>query len=57
MKNKYIKLGLIFGAGIGLCIGILINNIAIGISLGAGVGLVFGSALGGTAYKKNNKQN
>ena len=45
MKNKYIVLGLVFGAGIGLCIGILTNNIAIGLVLGAGVGLVFGTAI------------
>jgi len=43
MKNKYTILGILFGAGIGLCIGILSNNIAIGLSLGAGAGLVFGT--------------
>jgi len=31
MKNKHIKLGLVLGAGIGLCIGILTNGIAIGM--------------------------
>jgi len=44
MKNKHITLGLVFGAGIGLCIGIVTNNIEIGLSLGAGVGLVLGAA-------------
>lgn len=44
MKKKLI-LGLVFGAGIGLCVGILIGNIAIGLALGAGVGLVFGSLI------------
>ncbi len=44
MKNK-LKLGLLFGAGIGLCVGILTNHIAIGLVLGAGVGLVFGSII------------
>ncbi|SNR83829.1 hypothetical protein [Lutibacter flavus] len=44
MKNKHITLGLFFGAGIGLCIGIVTNNIEIGLSLGAGVGLVLGAA-------------
>lgn len=34
------KLGLIFGAGIGLCAGILTSNIAIGLALGTGAGLV-----------------
>ncbi len=44
MKNKQITYGIIFGAGIGLCIGILTNTIAIGLVLGTGVGLVFGAA-------------
>ncbi|KKL97214.1 hypothetical protein LCGC14_1836740 [marine sediment metagenome] len=44
MKKKLI-LGLIFGAGIGLCIGILTDNVALGISLGAGVGLVLGATV------------
>ncbi|WP_171037116.1 hypothetical protein [Maribacter algarum] len=44
MKKKLI-LGLIFGAGIGLCVGIFTNTIAIGLALGAGIGLVFGSII------------
>jgi len=44
MKKKLV-LGLIFGAGIGLCTGILTNNIAIGLGLGAGIGLVLGGLL------------
>ncbi len=55
MKNKYLISGLTFGAGIGLCIGILVNNIAIGLSLGAGVGLVLGNAIGTKSKKKNEK--
>ena len=55
MKNNYKTLGLIFGAGIGLCIGVLTNNIAIGLSLGAGVGLVLGAALGTSVKKENEK--
>ncbi len=55
MKNKNITLGLVFGAGIGLCIGILTNSIAIGLSLGAGAGLVLGAALG-TGVKKENEK-
>jgi hypothetical protein len=55
MKNKYIALGLVIGAGVGLCLGIVTNSIAIGMSLGAGAGLVFGFALG-TAVKKENEQ-
>jgi len=54
MKNKNITLGVLFGAGIGLCIGILTNSIAIGMSLGAGAGLVLGAALG-NGVKKNKK--
>lgn len=27
MKHKYVALGLIFGAGIGLCIGVVTNSI------------------------------
>ncbi len=45
MTNKNIKLGTIFGAGIGLLAGILTGNIAIGLALGAGVGLVFGTVI------------
>ena len=48
MKKKLI-VGLIFGAGIGLCGGILTGNIAIGLALGAGVGLIFGALI-----KKDN---
>ncbi len=53
MKNKYITLGLVFGAGIGLCIGILTDNIAIGLSLGAGAGLVLGAVFGTGANIEN----
>lgn len=42
MKKK-LGLGLIFGAGIGLCAGILTSNIVVAMSLGAGVGLVLGA--------------
>ncbi len=53
MKNKNMTLGLVFGAGIGLCIGILINSIAIGLSLGTGAGLVLGATLKTGAKKEN----
>ena len=39
-KSNYIKLGLIIGAGIGLCSGVLTKSIAIVLSLGAEVDLV-----------------
>ncbi len=55
MKNNYKALGLVFGAGIGLCIGIVTNSLAIGISLGAGAGLVLGAALGTSVKKENEK--
>ena len=42
MKHKYAALGLIFGAGIGLCIGAVTSSIAISLPLGAGAGLIFG---------------
>lgn len=42
MKHKYLALGLIFGAGIGLCIGAVTSSIAISLPIGAGVGLIFG---------------
>ncbi|WP_405207249.1 hypothetical protein [Aquimarina sp. LLG6339-5] len=45
MKKKDIKLGFIFGVGIGLLAGILTGNIAIGLTLGAGVGLIFGTVI------------
>ncbi|WP_340201549.1 hypothetical protein [Ascidiimonas sp. W6] len=52
MKNKHITLGLVFGAGIGLCIGVLINSIAIGLLLVAGVGLVLVAVLGNGVKKR-----
>jgi hypothetical protein len=55
MKNKNITLGVLFGAGIGLIIGILTNSVAIGLSLGAGVGLVLGAALANGDKKENEK--
>tara|TARA_R110002096_G_scaffold414550_1_gene615702 strand:- start:826 stop:993 length:168 start_codon:yes stop_codon:yes gene_type:complete len=55
MKNKNITLGVLFGAGIGLCIGILTNSIAVGLSLGAGAGLALGAAFR-TGDKKENEK-
>lgn len=55
MKNKNIALGLVFGAGMGLCIGILIHSIAIGLSLGTGAGLVLGATLE-TGVKKEDEK-
>lgn len=55
MKNKFRALG--FGTGIGLCVGILIDNIAIGMSLGAGAGLVFGFARLNIIKQENENNN
>jgi len=55
MKNKQIALGVLFGAGIGLCVGILTNSISIALPLGAGAGLVLGAALG-IGVKKDQKK-
>jgi len=45
MRNNNISLGLIFGAGIGLSVGILTDNLAIYLSMGAGAGLVLGASI------------
>ncbi len=53
MRKKHLKIGVLFGAGVGLCAGILTNTIAIGLALGAGAGLVLGSPMR-TKFKKKN---
>lgn len=53
MRKKHLIIGVLFGAGIGLCTGILTNTIAIGLALGAGAGLVLGSPMR-TRFKKKN---
>jgi len=45
MRNNNISLGLIFGAGIGLSLGILTDNLAIYLSMGAGAGLALGTGI------------
>jgi hypothetical protein len=45
MKNNYVTLGLIFGAGIGLSVGVLTESLAIWLSIGAGAGLTLGAGL------------
>ena len=45
MRNNNISLGLIFGAGIGLSLGILTDNLAIYLSMGAGAGLALGPGI------------
>ena len=45
MRNNNISLGLIFGAEIGLSLGILTDNLAIYLSMGAGAGLALGTGI------------
>ena len=54
MKNNYVALGLIFGAGIGLSVGVLTDNLAIYLSMGAGAGLVLGAGI--DAYLKKGRK-
>ena len=54
-KPNYIALGLIFGAGIGISLGVATDNIAIGMSMGPGIGLVFGVLWTAAARKKSEK--
>lgn len=54
MNNNYIALGLVFGAGIGLSVGVLTDNLAICLSIGAGAGLALGAGLG--TYVKGKRR-
>lgn len=45
MRSNYIALGLIFGTGIGISIGVATNNLAIGLSIGIGTGIALGAAI------------
>ena len=55
MRNNNISLGLIFGAGIGLSVGVLTGNLAIYLSMGAGAGLVLGAGID-AHLKKGRKE-
>jgi len=44
--GKFLALGLVLGAGVGIVIGGLVNNIPMGIVFGGGGGLVIGLAIG-----------
>ena len=48
MKNasKFLAIGLVLGAGMGIVAGSLMNNIPIGIIFGGGFGLIIGLAIG-----------
>lgn len=45
-------LGLCIGAGIGLCFGVAMDNMALGLCMGMGVGLCYSVALGSLGQKK-----
>lgn len=46
MKNKnHIALGIIFGTGLGIILGVALNNTAIGLPIGAEAGVAIGVAL------------
>ncbi|MBU5439743.1 hypothetical protein KQI42_17140 [Tissierella sp. MSJ-40] len=59
--NKYlaisISLGLCFGAGVGIIIGIIMNksNFISGIPLGAGLGMIIGIIVGSILDSNNKK--
>lgn len=55
MKNNYTALGLIFGAGMGICLGVVTDNLAIGLSIGAGAGLALGTAFGAAVKREKRK--
>ncbi len=55
MRNNNRSLGLIFGAGIGLSIGVLTDNLAPYLSIGAGAGLVLGAGIDAN-LKKGRKE-
>ncbi len=44
-KNDPISEWLVIGAGVGITLGIVFDNLAMGIGMGAALGLVFGAAL------------
>ena len=52
--NNFKALGLIFGAGIGLCVGILTVNLDIWLAIGAGTGLAISAGL--STYVKGKKR-
>ena len=43
--SKFLPIGLVLGAGIGIVIGATVNNIPMGIVFGGGFGLIFGLAV------------
>jgi hypothetical protein len=45
-RSKFLAIGLVIGAGIGIVAGPLMDNIPMGIVFGGGFGLIIGLAIG-----------
>ena len=45
ITKNYVSFGMVIGAGIGLCVGVVLGSIGIGLAIGAGVGLVIGASM------------
>ena len=45
-QRRFNPAGLCIGAGIGLCFGVAMDNLALGLCLGLGVGLCYCTVLG-----------
>ncbi|MCK0110014.1 hypothetical protein MWU58_11965 [Flavobacteriaceae bacterium S0825] len=56
MKNNYIASSLIFGAGIGISIGVATNSLAVGLSIGIGTALSFAAAIRNESRKCRRKK-
>ena len=54
-KTGFNPIGLCIGAGIGLCYGTAMGNMAVGLCMGMGVGLCFCVALGNLGTKKDKE--
>ncbi|GAA0083672.1 hypothetical protein UT300007_01110 [Clostridium sp. CTA-7] len=51
-KNSGVSLGIVFGSGLGIALGIIFNELLWGIIIGTGVGLTLGSI-----YDSKNNNN
>ncbi len=41
-KRNYVSYGMIYGAGIGLCLGAVMGNVPLGLPIGAGIVMLLG---------------
>jgi F0F1-type ATP synthase assembly protein I len=55
MKKNYTAVGLLFGIGIGICLGVANNSLPIGLSMGIGTGFCFGIIMKKRAQKCESK--